>query len=191
MKGRGDHRLPVLLLTCGLVGGLGLAFQFWSEDNRPDTKGIQPTAVPQPLEPPIIGRQKDIKDEIAERFQQGVMMLHAGQHDFAVTAFRRVLELSPEMPEAHVNMGFAQLGQGHYAVARDFFRSAIELRPEQVNAYWGLAVSLEALCDLPGAIGAMRSYVHLAEEDDPYQRKAQSALWEWESGKTGGDCDRT
>lgn len=127
------------------------------------------------------------EQEISERFRQAVMMLHAGQYDFAVTALHRVLELSPKMPEAHVNMGFALLGQGHPEVAREFFLGAIDLRPRQVNAYWGLAVSLEALCDLKGATGAMRTYLHLADADDRFLGKARAAIWEWEAeaGKEG------
>jgi Flp pilus assembly protein TadD len=119
--------------------------------------------------------------EIRERFRQGVIMLHAGEYDYAVTAFRRVLQLSPDMPEAHVNMGFAQFGQGHHTVARDFFLSAIDLKPDQANAYWGLAVSLEALCDLAGARGAMRSYIHLSDPEDRFVRRAGAALMEWEA----------
>lgn len=180
-----DKRLPALLLTTCLIGMLGVVIQFWpdSEAQELDTV-LEQRAIP---EQPVVW-----KKEVNERFQQGVMMLHAGKYDYAVAAFRRVLELSPEMPEAHVNMGFAQFGQGHYAVARDFFRSAIELRASQVNAYWGLAVSLEALCDMPGAIGVMRAYLHLADKDDRFQRKAQSALWEWEAADAGGaDCKKT
>jgi tetratricopeptide (TPR) repeat protein len=179
-----DKRLPVLLLTACLIGVLGVVIQRWP-DSGPDKLAA---AWEQPAKPErsVSGKELD------ERFQQGVMMLHAGKYDYAVAAFRRVLELSPEMPEAHVNMGFAQFGQGHYAVARDFFRSAIELRTSQVNAYWGLAVSLEALCDIPGAIGAMRSYVHLADKDDQFQRKAQSALWEWEAqDAAASDCQKS
>lgn len=179
-----DKRLPALLLTACLIGMLGVVIQFWpdSEVQTPETE-LGQRAIPEPLVP---------KEELDERFQQGVIMLHAGKYDYAVTAFLGVLRLSPEMPEAHVNMGFAQFGQGHYAVARDFFRSAIELRASQVNAYWGLAISLEALCDVPGAIGAMRSYLHLADKDDRFQRKAQSALWEWEAADTGeADCKPT
>lgn len=118
-------------------------------------------------------------------------MLHAKEHDHAITALHRVLELAPRMPEAHVNMGFALLGARQPAVARDFFLSAIELRPAQVNAYWGLAESLELLCDYDGAKGAMRSYIHLTDAADPYLPKARAALWEWEdSAATGaaGDC---
>ena len=67
------------------------------------------------------------------------------------------------------------------------FQTAIDLRPTQVNAYWGLAVSLEGLCDIAGAMGAMRTYVHLAPADDPFLIKANAALWEWEQLKTSGD----
>jgi tetratricopeptide (TPR) repeat protein len=84
------------------------------------------------------------------------------------------------MPEAHVNMGFALIGLGQHAPARDFFDSALALRDDQLNAYYGLAEALEGLGDLPGAVGAMRTYAHLAAPDDPYRRKAEAALWEWE-----------
>ena len=108
-------------------------------------------------------------------------MLHAGQHELAVTALHEVLRLAPKMPEAHVNMGYALLGLQRYGAAHDFFITATELRPTQANAYYGLAVALEGLHDLEGALGAMRSFIHLTSADDPYLRKARAALWEWES----------
>ena len=126
--------------------------------------------------------------EIERRFRQGVMMLHSGRHDYAVTAFHRVLELEPRLPEAHANMGFALLGLDRDTAARDFFQSAIELRPEQVNAYYGLALAWERVCDIAAARGAMRTYLHLTPGDDPYVRKARAALWEWEDGPAGSEC---
>lgn len=119
--------------------------------------------------------------EIRQRFQQGVESLNAKQYEQALSAFHRVLELSPAMPEVHVNSGFALIGMKRYAVARDFFEGAIALRKTQVNAYYGLAEALEGLNDLPGALGAMRTYLHLAPVGDPYRRKAESAIWEWEA----------
>jgi tetratricopeptide (TPR) repeat protein len=124
-----------------------------------------------------------LSPEVHQRFQQGVMMLHAKQHEHALTAFHRVLELAPDMPEAHVNMGYALLGLKRYDTARQFFEGAIALRTNQLNAYYGLAVALEGLRDLPGAIGAMRSYAHLAKADDPYKRKAEAAIWEWQAAR--------
>ena len=121
-----------------------------------------------------------VSAEVDERFTQAVVMLHAKQYEPAVAALHRVLELAPRMPEAHVNMGFALLGMGRPQAAGDFFRSAIELRSSQANAYYGLALAAEAQGDLPSALGAMRSYLHLSVADDPYRAKARSALWEWE-----------
>jgi tetratricopeptide (TPR) repeat protein len=118
--------------------------------------------------------------EVDERFAQAVVMLHAKQYEPAVAALHRVLELAPRMPEAHVNMGFALLGMGKTAAAGDFFRSAIELRSTQANAYYGLALAVEAQGDLHAALGAMRTYLHVSKADDPYRTKARSAIWEWE-----------
>ncbi len=124
------------------------------------------------------------QEQLELRFEQAVVMLHAKQYEHAITALHRVIELSPRMPEAHVNMGYALLGLENHAAARDFFNTAIELQPFQANAYWGLAVSSEALGDLEVALGAMRAYLHLtppSPESEEYLRKARAALWEWET----------
>lgn len=118
--------------------------------------------------------------EIEQRFQQGVVMLHARRYDDAITAFHRVLLLDPDMPEANINMGFALIGLERYAAARDFFDSAIALRRDQINAYYGLAVALAGMQDMAAAIGAMRTYRHLAPDDDPYRDRADALLKEWE-----------
>jgi len=110
-------------------------------------------------------------------------MLHMRQYEYALTAFHQVLALAPKMPEAHVNMGFALLGLEQWQGARDFFESAIELRRDQMNAYYGLAVALEELGDVPGAMGAMQAYLHRAAADDPFRARAESALWEWRTAK--------
>lgn len=118
--------------------------------------------------------------EIKVRFEQAVAMLHANQYMYALAPLKRLLELDPKMPEAYVNMGFALIGLKDYRKAQQYFESAIDLRPYQDNAYWGLAVSLENQNDLPGALGAMRTYIHLAKPNDPYVTRARSAIWEWE-----------
>lgn len=128
------------------------------------------------------GHAQQYRDkQLDERFQQAVAMLHAKQYDFAIKALHRVIELAPNMPEAYVNMGFALIGKESYKAAADFFNSAIEIKPYQANAYWGLAISLEQQGDLEGALGAMRTFIHLSPPNDPFVRKARSALWEWDS----------
>lgn len=118
------------------------------------------------------------RQEIRKRFEEGVVMLHAKQYDHAMTAFHRVLELDPKMPEAHVNLGFALLGLGNPKAAADFFDSATTLRPDQMNAYFGLGEALDALGDKQGALQAMETYLHRAPASDPFRTKAEAAVWE-------------
>lgn len=168
---RRDLRFAAILATAGAILAVGLAVSLAPPGGT--------HAAPAPREVPVVAPEHAA--QVDTSFRQGVVMLHAKRYEHAVTALHRVLELAPRMPEAHANMGFALLGLGRPAAARDFFASAIDLRAGQANAYYGLGVALEALGDLPGATGAMRSYVHLAPADDPHLRRARAALWEWEA----------
>jgi len=175
----GDSRARALLLTLAAiaVGGMALAW-IGGITWQPEAKQL---AAPDPRLDPSGHAAAERRAEAERRFAQGVVMLHAKRYEHALTAFHRVLELAPDSAETHANMGFALLGLGRHAAARDFFDSATELNRRQLNAYYGLAVALEGLHDLPGALGAMRTYVHLSRGDDPFVRKAQAALWEWEA----------
>ena len=119
-----------------------------------------------------------------QRFQQAVALLQHREYEAAVQGFHEVLKVAPNMPEAHVNMGFALLGLGEFEAARSFFDTATNLRPEQTNAYYGLAVAHEGMGDLRLAVAAMRTYTHVADGDDQYRRKAEAAIWEWEAELT-------
>ncbi len=134
---------------------------------------------------PLSAEEKRIA-EITTRFEQGVVMLHAKEFEHAATAFHRVMELSPRMPEVYVNMGYAKLGQALPHEALLFFETATRLKPEQANAYWGMAVALESSGDLAGALGAMRTFLHLSPGNDNFARRARSALWEWEEALARG-----
>lgn len=170
---RRDPRLRTIVATVAAIGVLGMVIGFGAHMQRWAARAF---------EPPHKAHAKQARErEIDQRFGQAVIMLHAKQYDHAMTALHRLLELAPDMPEAHVNMGYALLGAGNPGAARDFFESATVLRPQQANAYYGLAVALEAINDLPAAIGAMRTFVHLSTERDAHVRKANSALWEWEA----------
>lgn len=129
---------------------------------------------------------RETQQEVAVRFRQAVIMLHAKQYDPAATALHRVLELAPQMPEAHVNMGYAMLGLHRNEVARDFFKSAIALRASQANAYYGLALSLAALDDKRQAGSAMRSYLSLTPPGDPFFKKGSALLATWSGPAAGG-----
>ncbi|MEO5349343.1 MAG: hypothetical protein H7836_06830 [Magnetococcus sp. YQC-3] len=167
-----QHRWGISLVTLLVIVAGGLAIQLWP---TPD-----PTPDPTPATPaPPSAREVEIR----QRFEQGVAMLHIKQYDYAVTAFHWVLQQSPGLPEAHVNMGFALLGLGEAKVAQDYFQSALALRSSQMNAYYGLALAMAAAGDREGARGAMRTFLHLTPQTDPYFAKAQTVLEEWEAKK--------
>jgi tetratricopeptide (TPR) repeat protein len=191
------------MTTIALIGGLGMAF-WWLDAGREAAIANALTSEPaSPVEEPageraVVSEAEPLTQQgahgeaMARRFRQGVLMLHAREYEHAAVAFQQVLDLQPRLPEAQVNMGFALLGLGRVDLARDFFRVALDLRPTQRNAYYGLAESLEALGDRPGAIGAMRTFVHLSPADAPFVRKARSALWEWQParGRAAAGQDR-
>lgn len=171
-----DLRLRTIAATASVVAALGATIAWWPQAEvsraRSDVQSTQAR-----VEHAAEMREAEVK----ARFEQGVLMLHAKQYDHAITAFHRVLELEPQLPEAHVNMGFALIGQQRFEAARDFFDSATELRRDQLNAYYGLAIALNGLDDLPGALAAMRTYLHRAPVSDAFRSKAQAMLAQWEA----------
>lgn len=172
---RRDHRRVGVLLTLLLV----LVGGFWIDqapaDLAAEPAGTQPQAA-----------------ELAQRFEQAVLMLHAKQYMQAATAWQRVLALAPDLPEANVNLGYALLGLQRHQEARALFERAIDLRPAQANAYYGLALAWEAAGNLPLAIGAMRSYLHLARKESPaHLSRARAALWEWQAAAGPKAADRS
>jgi len=171
-----DVRAAAMLLTTLLTLATGLLIAWW-----PNEIGTVTTPAAIAVTNPVAHVQQKRKEEVAREFNEGVRLLAAKDYQAAASALHRVLELAPKMPEAHVNMGFAMIGLKNYAFARDFFEAAISLRTEQMNAYYGLAVALEGIGDLEGALGAMRTYVHRIDPNDPFARKANAAIWEWET----------
>lgn len=158
---RRDVRLPALAATLLLTLASGLLIQHWPSG---------PTLVP----PSAAER------ELQQRFSLAAQLLAARHYQEAVDALHALMLQAPQMPEVHVNMGYALLGLEKHERARDFFATAIELRSTQMNAYYGLAVALEGMGDLPGAVAAMHAYVHRSAPDDPFVRKAEAAIWEWQ-----------
>lgn len=124
--------------------------------------------------------QSKQSEEIKKRFEEGVRMLQEQEYEQAMQAFHRVLELKPEMPEAHVNMGFALYEKGDYASAKLFFEGAIALNDGQLNAYYGLALTAAALENLPLAIEAMGIWLELAPPDATFRSKAEAKYEEFQ-----------
>lgn len=169
-----NDRLPLLLLLGAMLGALAFAYFGWEQSALGG--GVQPTS----------HAEQKAREELDRRFSEGVLMLHAKQYEHALTAFHRVLELDPQLPEAHVNAGYALLGMKRFQAAADFFDTATNLRPNQLNAYYGLGEALLAMGDRQGALQAMEAYLHRSPPEDPFRRKAESAIWELRAAATSG-----
>ena len=155
---------------------------------RPQAPGSAEQDIHDVFKNPPMPKAQDLKvtmspedaQTLKQRFEQAVALLHAKQYDYAVMALNQVIELQPKLPEAYVNIGYAYLGLEQWDTAIMAFTKASDLKPDQANAYYGLALALEGNKDYEGALGAMRSYIHLSTPQDPFLAKARSALWEWE-----------
>ncbi|OUS27931.1 hypothetical protein A9Q98_08615 [Thalassotalea sp. 42_200_T64] len=117
--------------------------------------------------------------QLQQQFSDAAELLRIGHHQQAITVLHKVLQQQPNMVEAHVNLGFAMLGLKDLQKAANSFAYALELRPEQANAYYGLALVAEQEQDYEIALSAMRTYIHL-REDDLYIAKARAALNFWQ-----------
>ncbi len=150
---------------------------------KDDSKNVIPEGVSlegEPSREPVKLSAKQIKD-VRKRFEQAVVLLHAKQYGFAINALDHILTITTELPKVYVNMGFAYLGLKDYVSAESAFERALELRADQANAYYGMAIVLEEKKLLEPALGAMRTFVHLADSDDRYIVKARAAIWEWKA----------
>lgn len=165
-------RVPAL--TLGLTIVIGLLIHYWPT-------GMNSVAAQDSQQAKLTRHAMQMRDqEVQRRFVAAAELLAKRKYEAAAAELDRLLAIAPKMPEAHVNMGFAMMGLKRYALARDFFSVAIELRTTQMNAYFGVAIALEALDDFPCAQGAMRTYVHRSPKGDPFVRRAHGAIWEWE-----------
>jgi tetratricopeptide (TPR) repeat protein len=102
----------------------------------------------------------------------------------AFSPLDRLIKLAPGDAQAHVLMGLALEGAGNFKLARKYYEAAIDRDVLMADAYFGYATTSEALGDLEAALGAMRGFLHVQKDNDPYRLRvaqARSAIWEWES----------
>jgi tetratricopeptide (TPR) repeat protein len=146
------------------------------------------TWMTEPVEFPVLtGSYKNSENPALKQvYTAAVRHMQLAEHEQALRLWHQLLLTNPELPEIKVNMGFSLYELEQFVAARDFFIAAMEQNAYQANAYYGLAISSEKLGDLDGAIGAMRSFLHLADgnTEGKFLRKARAALWEWESQLT-------
>ena len=75
-------------------------------------------------------------DSVSVQLQLGTALAKSGAVGEAERAFRRALELEPEMPEALVNLGGVHLARWDFRGCVEVNRRAAERRPELLHAHY-------------------------------------------------------
>ncbi len=180
MRRRNVLSLVVPIIAAAVIG-FGFAIDRWVIGSEVETAPA-PTAISPPSPAIEVARQPEVDNaHFKALFARGIASLRAGDPGQAVAAFESAQRLNPKVPALYANLGFARLALEQIDAAIESFESSIALRPSQANAYFGLAEARERQGDWEAALGAMRVFVHLTPEDDPFRRRALSAIWEWET----------
>jgi tetratricopeptide (TPR) repeat protein len=100
----------------------------------------------------------------------GVVLCDQGKGAAAEAAFRKALELQPDLAMAHNNLGNALRMQGKLREAEAAQRKAIEIKPDYVPAYDALGTTLRDQGKLRQAVAAYRKALDL-QPDFPDRRQ--------------------
>jgi len=79
----------------------------------------------------------------------------------AIEAYRKALEIDPDHPDAHINLGRLLHESGDAAAAEEHYRKALAARPNDPTAAFNLGVSLEDLGRKADALAAYERAVSL------------------------------
>jgi Flp pilus assembly protein TadD len=80
--------------------------------------------------------------EAKSLFNEGTRLISEGDDVAAENAFRKAIQLAPDLAEAHANLGLLLDQQGHYNKAESFYRRAIELMPGQMQIHLNFGAML-------------------------------------------------
>jgi tetratricopeptide (TPR) repeat protein len=107
------------------------------------------------------------RGEAVREIEEGERLVSMGLTDDALAAFERAIELSPELPRAH--MGVAQIYQvqGDYEGAERAYAEAARLQPSNFDAHYGRGLMLQLLDRLNEAVRAYLRAVQLRPDDAP------------------------
>ena len=74
----------------------------------------------------------------------GTLQLQRGQLELSIVNFLKVVQLRPEMPDVHNNLGVAYHAAGKWQEAGQSFEQAIRIHPHYERAYFNLGSLLES-----------------------------------------------
>jgi tetratricopeptide (TPR) repeat protein len=133
-----------------------ILFDFATGEVAPPSARVEPqefrkTLAPQAGSPPLP----------AEEWYRRGCDSEASDSKRAIEAYRKALEIDPEHPDAHINLGRLLHEAGDAASAEEHYRKALASRPNDPTAAFNLGVSLEDLDRRTDALEAYEKAVSL------------------------------
>lgn len=116
------------------------------------------------------------QDEAKTRFDKGVEFSLKGEIDSAIREYEAAIEINPDIPEAHNNLGFAYMDKGELEKAVAHQKKALELKPELANGYFGLAMAYEKMGRKEEAIANWKEFAKLAQPHSKWWMIAQEHI---------------
>ena len=87
--------------------------------------------------------------------------LMQSRHDKSIPLLRKALQLKPNYPEAHNNLGVALKEQGDLTAAIASYKNALQLKPNHPEAHNNLGTALKEQGDLNAAIASYNNALQL------------------------------
>jgi predicted O-linked N-acetylglucosamine transferase (SPINDLY family) len=91
----------------------------------------------------------------------GVLAHQQGNNHAAVELIGAAINLSPDLPELHNNLGLSLKGCGRLDEAIAAYRRALSIKPDNPSALYNLAVALQSAGQVDDAIAALRQAIAL------------------------------
>jgi tetratricopeptide (TPR) repeat protein len=98
------------------------------------------------------------------------------QFEAAMDAYRRAIELDPEMAEANNNLASLLQRDGSFEEALGYYRRASQIAPDSVEVSYNLALLLERLGRLDEAAAHYRRCLELAPQSQPARNGLERTL---------------
>ncbi|MDF1744045.1 MAG: tetratricopeptide repeat protein [Gimesia sp.] len=103
----------------------------------------------------------------------GTLQLQRGELDTSIANFLKVVQMRPEMPDVHNNLGVAYYALGKSQEARQSFERAIQIHPHYESAYFNLGSLLESRGVLTEAASCFQKSYELSKNNlETYEKWA-------------------
>lgn len=105
--------------------------------------------------------------EVDFNLDLGDKLARLGKLDDAMIAWQRAIDLKPDLPEAHCQIGIVLRYQGKFKQAIPHLEKALEIKPDFIPAHQHLCAILRDTSDLAWARQAVHKYSQMCGETDP------------------------